>query len=402
MPSRLSYSAISTYAECGEKFRLERLHKIPTGTWWATIAGKAVHYLSECYDTIEVFKRPFECEVQGGTVHSIESIATFRQAFDYFFTKEGFEGQEIKASGRKSLNDYAFSGGPNGRDREWWYRFGPTYVEAYRTWRDERVTNGPWELLEVEVKFEIMAGGFIVIGAIDRVFFDTESGCIVIVDIKTGVNEPTDALQTLTYREGLSRTMGITAEWAYYVFFRWAEPEVEVIAVPKPEGRRPGKVQLAKAQAALEAFGDPPWDFNEEPHAEILKRQAAFDEHDRAVAAQEAQAGPQEPGRVEAYLSYGTDLTGYEAAFLDRVYEQARVGIANQVFPFNTTGNCIRQCGVSEFCRAVGGKRAHEYPITNTIKFRSPEHEKMSGASLTSPTGEAGNVSPTTSPEEGA
>jgi len=390
MPRRLSYSSISTYAECGEKYRLEKLHKVGTGTWWATIAGKAVHYITELRDRIEILGEVPWDEVTDGYINVNDQpspLPTFRQAFDYFLAKEGHEGQEIKASGRKGLNDYSFLGGPSGRDQEWWYRFGPQYVDAWVAWRDQVIDAG-WQLLEVEVDFEVELGGYRVIGSIDRVFFIPETGQIIIVDLKTGANEPSDSIQLVTYREGLRKSLFVDADQGNYVFFRWVDGEKPELP-EKPAGRRPGKVQLEKAQSADEA-GQPSAE-----QLEILERQRAFEAWDEAVQA--ASTTPLEPGRVEAFANYGTDLAAYPTEFVERVYQQARVGIENQVFPFNTSDNCERRCGVFEFCRAVGGRRAGEYPIFETIKWRSDDDTSVS------PTANSGDASSVSSsiPEEG-
>lgn len=356
MPSRLSYSSVHTYSQCGEKYRLEKLHKVDTGTWWATIAGKAIHHLTEIEDRIKL-----------GAGSPGQRRMTFAEAMEHYLETEGKPGQEIKASGRKQ-ETVAFGGGPNKRDKDWWLEFGPQYVAAYVKWRDMALTPVEegglgWRLLEIEFAFEEGFEDEAVVGYIDRVFITPEH-MIVLVDIKTGVNEPTDSLQLVTYREGFRESTGITADVGNYIFFRWVAPTKPELP-PKPT--KVTKVAIANAAKALKAHGMEYAGSDSEKG--FLKAEAAYKEWEETKAFLEAL--PQEEGCVEAYLSFTHDLEVYTSAYVNRVYEMARKGIEAQVFLPNTTSNCLNACGVSEFCRAVGGRRSNEYPVTDRIAFRT-------------------------------
>ena len=42
-PSYMSYSRMNSILTCGEQFRLERIHKVPSREHWASIGGNAMH-----------------------------------------------------------------------------------------------------------------------------------------------------------------------------------------------------------------------------------------------------------------------------------------------------------------------------------------------------------------------
>lgn len=193
LPEMLRQSTVSAYSSCGEQWRLEHLQGVPTQTWWATLAGSAVHCVTDAY----------ECGLQ----------VTFQEAFTSEIATIPPD-TVIKASGRK-LTEMAFAGGPNKKDHEWWLHWGQQYVDAYKRWREE----SDWQLLQSEYYWEEDLGpGGRVYGTMDRVFI-TE-GMVVIVDLKTGA-EPTSAVQLATYREGLFRATTLLAEWGYYLMFKW-------------------------------------------------------------------------------------------------------------------------------------------------------------------------------------
>lgn len=49
-PPHLSPSQISSLLTCGEKFRLERVERVPSRPMWASIGGSVVHKLTEEMD----------------------------------------------------------------------------------------------------------------------------------------------------------------------------------------------------------------------------------------------------------------------------------------------------------------------------------------------------------------
>lgn len=195
--SRLSYSSLSTYAECGERWRLERGYGLGRSTWYATVAGSAIHEITEQIDLDQ-------------------EVWEFKRLFDQMLDREEQNGVEVKPSGRK-LSNIGKMGGPNKKDYDWWLIYGPQYVENYRMWR--KLTG--WELIDmpdgkpaVEVPITVNMGGGTHLGYIDRVFV-TPDGELVVVDIKTGAT-PVSKLQLGVYAVALWKEFGLLAELGAY------------------------------------------------------------------------------------------------------------------------------------------------------------------------------------------
>lgn len=190
-PPHLSYSQLSSYSDCSERYRLERLHRVESGTWWTTLMGSTIHAVSEDVDRQrwlgidvevdckELFMRDFEERVKNCT-------------------------EEIKASG-KALANVSESGGPDKKDRKWAEHYGPIYLERYFAWSEVNglkiATIGGLPGIEVPFDFEIVNTDGEVIqlrGAIDRVYTRFGRVGLTVVDLKTG-RVPPGSLQLATY-----------------------------------------------------------------------------------------------------------------------------------------------------------------------------------------------------------
>ncbi|WNV90327.1 PD-(D/E)XK nuclease family protein [Umezawaea sp. Da 62-37] len=203
VPGRLSYSSLSSYAECGERWRLERGHKLNASTWFATVAGSAVHEITEAHDLVEIGRRS-------------DAVPEFKPVFDGLLAKERELGREVKPSGKK-LKKIGPGGGPNKRDYDWWLIYGPLYVEKWLAWKaasDWKIAILPDGEVGVEVVINEDMADESFLGFIDRVYI-TPDGQVVIVDLKTG-SVPMSTLQLGSYAVGLSRKYGISAEWGAY------------------------------------------------------------------------------------------------------------------------------------------------------------------------------------------
>lgn len=211
VPSRLSWSAVSSYAECGERFRLERLFKVPKHSWWSTIAGTAIHEITEFIDRA----------VFAGL--DLEDAADMAPTFAAVFDRIAADPREVpelglKASQKRGMKTITEQGGPNGKDHDWWLHWGPIYVQRYVRWRGAR----GWEIavmpdgrpgIELGFRFEI--DGMPVLGIIDRVFYDPETESIILLDIKSG-KEPAGSLQLISYVMGLLAIYGLRVRYACY------------------------------------------------------------------------------------------------------------------------------------------------------------------------------------------
>ena len=177
LPSRLSWSSVSTYSDCGTKWLLERGFKVQRATWFATIAGSVIHEITEAMDRAEAKGIPLDKQ--------IEYAPSFESLFKQKLAEEREKGTEILASGRR-LKEIGATGGPNKKDEEWWLVYGPIFVERWIEWKRQkgwRVAIMPDGNPGIELKFEVVLGGVPVLGYIDRVYLLAD-GSICVVDLK--------------------------------------------------------------------------------------------------------------------------------------------------------------------------------------------------------------------------
>lgn len=202
-PDRLSHSSLSTYTECGERWRLERLYKVPSESWYATVAGTAVHEITELIDLQEI------------GLHD-GPIPEFKEVLDREIAAAEEEGTLLRVSGKKLLKP-SLAGGPNKKDYNWWLEFGPQMIEGWINWKAEMdwtLATMPDGTPGIEIDLEQEMAGRPFKGFIDRLYI-TGMGDLVIVDLKSG-NLPSNNLQLGTYRVGLMRQHGLVADWGAY------------------------------------------------------------------------------------------------------------------------------------------------------------------------------------------
>ena len=211
LPAHLSYSAVSSYAECGERYRLSRGYHKDNATWYATLAGTAIHEITEALD----LNRDFGAGVP---------VPDFKERFLALVEQEVAKGVEVKASGKEVKTRMTPYGGPNKKDVGWWLHYGPQYIEAWTEWRNAN----PYLTLAimpdgqpgVEVSIQDTVGGVPFVGYIDRVFIDTTFNTLWVVDLKTG-NEPSSRLQLKVYAIALDKQFGLEARFGGF----WMAPK---------------------------------------------------------------------------------------------------------------------------------------------------------------------------------
>jgi len=202
-PPRLSHSSLSTYTECGEKWRLTKLYKVPEESWLATVAGSAVHEVTEILDLKEI------------GLHD-GPVPTFKEVFDREIADADAKGTKLRVSGKKLLKP-GMGGGPNKKDYAWWLEFGPQMIEDWTTWKAEMdwtLATMPDGTPGIEIDLSQPMAGRPFKGFIDRLYI-TGMGELVIIDLKSG-NLPRNDLQLGEYRVGLLRQHGLLADWGAY------------------------------------------------------------------------------------------------------------------------------------------------------------------------------------------
>jgi hypothetical protein len=173
LPEHISYSSFSTWQECGWKYYLTKVEKVPEGhAVWFT-AGTAVHKATEVYD------------LEGGTSEDIWNKVWFEQVAE----DEALHGdmQHWKYAKRE--------------DMSWWYGEGIWMLDRWI-----KLRNNGWNVYEdfVEKVYEIPLDDTTVKMAIDRVMVDFE-GNRVLLDIKTGASSQRHPLQLAVYAWALEK-----------------------------------------------------------------------------------------------------------------------------------------------------------------------------------------------------
>ena len=107
---------------------------------------------------------------------------------------------------------------PQKEDVNFWQSTGPQWVQAYIDWRK---ANSEWKIWKtpqgapaVELAMLPEFAGVPVKMILDRVF--EVNGELVIVDLKTSQQTPTNTLQLGFYKVGLLKTFGIDVKWGTY------------------------------------------------------------------------------------------------------------------------------------------------------------------------------------------
>jgi putative RecB family exonuclease len=107
---------------------------------------------------------------------------------------------------------------PNKEDVNFWQETGPKWVQAYIDWRqanpDWKIWKTPDGVPAIELAMLPEFAGVPVKMILDRVF--EVNGELVIVDLKTSQQTPTNTLQLGFYKVGLMKTFGIDVKWGTY------------------------------------------------------------------------------------------------------------------------------------------------------------------------------------------
>jgi hypothetical protein len=190
----LSYSSANTLAECGEKFRLTKLVKVPQMPGWALIGGRAVHTTTERLDQIEYGEEP-----DGPSAFA----DVFHEEIEHQKLSTALDESDFKVSGKATAK------WPEKENKDWWLFHGPVFVNTYISWRNRYpavIWRTPDDALAVEIKMEYRPNGPdsepMVLGFIDRIF-EHPDGTLEVVDLKSGKNKPKDKIQLSTYAWGL-------------------------------------------------------------------------------------------------------------------------------------------------------------------------------------------------------
>lgn len=212
--SHLSFSQMSTLAQCGEKYRLTRRENAPRAPAWALIGGKAFHAVTEVLDKRDFGIKPGPGEwVDFEDAFYAEIAATVLDQEDPDFIPI----DDWRASGRAS------KAWPNKEDKAWWLAHGDEWVGQYRNWLNRQGNFHIWITPEgvpaIELEFLITVGGVPVKGYIDRIFEGPDGG-LGVCDLKTGTSPPRSARQLGLYALAVRERFGRLPSWGMYYMSR--------------------------------------------------------------------------------------------------------------------------------------------------------------------------------------
>ena len=207
----ISFSSFTTWLDCGERFRLQRVENIQEDPAYYLAGGTAVHVGTEKFDEMLFRGIGFFESVNGG-------VAAFQHSFEEALAAR--PGAAWRAAGRKTAAQ------PNGEDADFWRHSGVAQVQKYADWRSSFHNYTLWQTeagipgieLAVDTTF---TGDVLLKGYIDRVF--SYNGQQVIVDLKSGSREPASPLQLAVYAIGMEKQYGIRPRFGAYYMTRKGE-----------------------------------------------------------------------------------------------------------------------------------------------------------------------------------
>lgn len=193
---RMSHSRYEVYATCGERYRLEKIERVPKTPSIYAIAGTAFHEWTDYFDgTLPI-------DVKMDHVDWWQDRLT--DLVDESVEKSGFELREWDNPKRSAdLNKTAFE---KFRDE-----IGPDMISKYIEWRKQTF----WNVEAIELELTYQLGDVRGIAKVDRVFYRPEQDDLIAVDTKTWSKKRVTA-QLPTYLVALRQNGWGVSGAAYY------------------------------------------------------------------------------------------------------------------------------------------------------------------------------------------
>lgn len=193
--SYLSHSSVNSYLDCSERYRLERIVKVPQENSWWLIGGTAFHTASEYVDR-----------------DNMDPVTAWTKAWAEELAKVD-DTSKLRAGGR-ATKEY-----PDKENGAWWTRKGEEMTVNYHKWITARKAEG-WAFFEphaIEVSIDFMLADVNVKGYIDRILVNPD-GELVVIDLKTGSHTPASSAQLGLYALGVEHHFGVKPTiGAYYM-----------------------------------------------------------------------------------------------------------------------------------------------------------------------------------------
>lgn len=185
--TRRSVSQFGAYADCQERYRLERIAKAPQRPAAWLHHGVAVHEAIEAYE-------------RDGRTHTADQLKEiFVTEYRSRIERTKLEWPDMDSwlvGGRKKTE-------ADIEDRE---VQGQLQIDDYLRYAEEHATE--WRIVATEVEFTIDLGGVEVFGYIDAIR-QYADGSLAVVDLKSGSSVPGSAMQLGVYSHAVAEYMGV-------------------------------------------------------------------------------------------------------------------------------------------------------------------------------------------------
>jgi hypothetical protein len=222
---RLSFSKLSGYSDCGEKYRLRFIEQVPTIRSGAAIAGQAVHEVIDAMVREGWFIDPAAVEADG-TLLFIEIFnAKLDEAGGTENVRWGGRKRQMRDENNRVVKDAHGKPVMVGEDYQWMCHNAPTWIKrAGAILRDDVMERGA-EIADVMTEIRVSCwldepGGVLVTGAIDHLMLlRNERDEYRIRDFKTGAFSP-DRMQLAAYSWMLMRGLNLEATYGEFAKLR--------------------------------------------------------------------------------------------------------------------------------------------------------------------------------------
>lgn len=194
-PIRRSVSQLTSFAQCGESYRLQKVAKAPQrpAAWFAM--GRAAHKAIEDYENEERRHTQAELVDVFNVAYDAEIAADFAKWPDWdSWMTGGRKGGEQDMEDRKVLGAYQ--------------------VQQYIAYALEHAAD--WRVVASEVEFVIQLGNVDVLGYIDQIRQHLD-GQIEVADLKGGSTIPGSAFQLGVYGLAAEEYMGVAPTKASFI-----------------------------------------------------------------------------------------------------------------------------------------------------------------------------------------
>lgn len=193
--TKRSVSQFTSYAQCGESYRISRIAKAPSRPAFWFIQGHASHAGIEAYEN------------SGRQMTTAEAVEVYHSAFD-----AERDAQLLKWPDWDSWMTGGRKGGEqDGEDRR---VIGAYQVEEYIKYAEENAAR--FRVIASEVEFTLNFGGVEVGGFLDQIRQHVD-GSIEVADLKGGTSTPGSAFQLGTYALAAEEYMGVRPAFACFV-----------------------------------------------------------------------------------------------------------------------------------------------------------------------------------------